>query len=87
MLFKNHLLKSKVTYFQHLRWAFVAGFRLIGAGVASIIHGFIPSLMDGKAPKTIIDIYHSHLSNHPNGEYKEMIRQAKLNKQRKNNSK
>lgn len=76
-MFENHLTKSKVTYLQHLRWAFIAGLRLIWAGIASIIHGLIPSLMDGKAPKTIIDIYHSHLVNHPNGEYKEMIEQAK----------
>lgn len=76
-MFKNHLEKSKVTYFGHLFWAVVAGFRLIYAGICSIIHGVIPTLCDGKAPKTIIDIYHSHLVNHPNEEYKEMIEKAK----------
>jgi|TARA_B110000902_G_scaffold73935_1_gene87279 hypothetical protein len=76
-MFKKHLDKSKVTYIGHAIWAFIAGLRLIWAGIASIIHGFIPSLFDGKAPKTIIDIYHSHLVNHPNDEYKKMIEQAK----------
>lgn len=76
-MFKNHLEKSKVTYFQHLRWAILAGFRLIYSGVASIIHGIFPNLFDGVAPKTIIDIYHSHLTDHPNDEYKKMIEEAK----------
>lgn len=79
-MFKSHLEKSKVTYIGHLFWAIVAGFRLIYAGICSIIHGVIPTLCDGKAPKTIIDIYHSHLVNHPNKEYQKMIEAAKKNK-------
>lgn len=76
-MFEDHLTKSKSTYFLHLTWAIIAGVRLIYAGITSIIHGFIPSLFDGVAPKTIIDIYHSHLVNHPNDEYKDMIKQAR----------
>jgi hypothetical protein len=76
-MFKDHLIKSKVTYFKHLAWAILAGLRLIYAGIASIVHGVVPILFDGTAPKTIIDIYHSHLVNHPNEEYKDMIDQAK----------
>ena len=76
-MFDNHLNKSKVTYLEHLRWAVLAGFRLIYSGLASIIHGFVPSLFDGVAPKTVIDIYHSHLKNHPNQDYKEIIDTAK----------
>lgn len=76
-MFKDHLNKSKVSYIGHIVWAVIAGLRLIWAGIASIIHGLIPSLFDGAAPKTIIDIYHSHLVNHPNDEYKKMIEQAK----------
>lgn len=76
-MFDNHLTKSKVTYLEHLRWAILAGLRLIYSGIASIIHGIFPSLFDGVAPKTVIDIYHSHLENHPNQDYKEMIAQAK----------
>lgn len=77
-MFDKHLDKSKVTYFQHLKWAMLAGIRLIYSGIASIIHGVFPNLFDGIAPKTIIDIYHTHLENHPNPDYKEMIKKAKL---------
>tara|TARA_B110000503_G_scaffold24454_1_gene38582 strand:+ start:8483 stop:8725 length:243 start_codon:yes stop_codon:yes gene_type:complete len=76
-MFKDHLNKSKVTYFKHLAWALLAGFRLIYAGITSIIHGVVPTLFDGTAPKTIINIYHSHLVNHPNKEYNNMIEKAK----------
>jgi len=75
-MFKKHLEKGKVTYPSHFTWAVFAGFRLIYAGVCSIIHGFIPTLFDGEAPHTVIDIYHSHLINHPNAEYKDMIDKA-----------
>lgn len=77
IMFDDHLNTSKVTYFEHLRWATVAGIRLIYAGITSIIHGVVPSLFDGTAPKQIIDIYHRHLEDHPNPSYKEMINNAK----------
>jgi len=76
-MFDKHLNTSKVTYFEHLRWATLTGIRLIYAGITSIIHGVIPSLFDGTAPKHIIDIYHGHLEDHPNPSYKEMINRAK----------
>ena len=72
-MFKEHLTKSKVTYWQHISWAFIAGFRLIYAGIASIIHGVAPTLLDGIPAKTVIDIYHKHLLNHPNGDYQALI--------------
>lgn len=75
-MFEDHLNKSKVTYFQHLRWAVIAGLRLIYSGFTSILHGIFPSLFDGVAPKTVIDIYHSHLLGHPNTDYKKMIEEA-----------
>ena len=76
-MFDTHLTKSNVTYLGHLKWALIAGLRLIWAGITSILHGFVPRVFDGVAPKTIIDIYHSHLVNHPNQDYKEMIKEAK----------
>ncbi len=79
-MFREHLKISKVTYLQHLVWAVTAGVRLIYAGLASIIHGLIPSLFDGSAPKQVIDIYHNHLEDHPNPKYKDMIGKAKQNK-------
>lgn len=77
IMFEKHLTKSKVSYLAHLRWALVAGIRLIYAGIASIIHGIVPSLFEGTAPKIVIDIFCSHLENHPNEEYKDMIEEAK----------
>lgn len=79
-MFDEHLKTSKVTYLEHLKWAVVAGIRLIYAGVTSIIHGFVPTLFNGSAPKQVIDIYHNHLENHPNPQYKEMINTAKERK-------
>jgi hypothetical protein len=76
-MFDKHLETSKVTYLEHLLWAVAAGIRLIYAGITSIIHGIVPTLFDGTAPKQIIDIYHKHLEDHPNPAYKEMINKAK----------
>jgi hypothetical protein len=75
-MFDNHLNKSRVTYFQHLRWAIVAGTRLIWAGIASIIHGVCPRLFDQVAPRIIIDIFYGHLKDHPNQDYKQIILEA-----------
>lgn len=76
-MFEKHLTTSKVTYLEHLAWAVISGVRLIYAGITSIIHGVVPTLFDGTAPKQVIDIYHSHLEDHPNPDYKEMIENAK----------
>jgi hypothetical protein len=73
-MFKNHLDKSQTTYFAHLKWALWAGMKLLWAGIASIIHGIVPSWFDGVAAKTVIDLYHSQLSNHPNPDYQLQIR-------------
>lgn len=69
----EHLEKSKETYLPHMVWAFLAGFRLIWAGIASIIHGLIPGWFPGTAAKTVIFLYHKRLTNHPNREYQEYI--------------
>jgi hypothetical protein len=76
-MFKDHLSISKVTYLKHLRWAVIAGLRLIYAGLASIVHGLIPSLFDDVAPKQVIDIYHNHLKDHPNPNYRDLISKNK----------
>lgn len=75
-MFDKHLKTSKVTYIQHMRWAVVAGIRLIYAGFASIIHAMIPTLFDGVAPKIIIEIFCCHLRDHPNPSYQKMIADA-----------
>jgi hypothetical protein len=74
---KEHLTKSKETYLPHFVWAFVSGFKLIWAGIASIIHGFVPGLFPGTAAKTVIDLYHKRLVDHPNKEYQNYIDSVK----------
>jgi hypothetical protein len=72
-MFKHHLDQSQTTYFAHCRWALWAGMRLIWSGIASIIHGIVPSWFDGVAAKTVIDLYHSQLADHPNPHYQQLI--------------
>lgn len=71
---KIHLEKSQETYGNHFIWAKIAGLRLIWAGIASIIHGIIPALFPGTAAKTVIDLYHKRLVDHPNKEYQDYIK-------------
>lgn len=80
LMFDKHLKTSNVTYLEHIRWAVIAGFRLIYAGMTSIIHGVNPRWFDGVAPKIIIEIYHSHLERHPNPDYQKMIKDAKASR-------
>jgi len=73
----KHLKESQTTYWPHFKWAVVAGFRLIYAGISSLIHAIHPSLFPGTAAKTVIDLYHRRLENHPNTQYQEIIKEAK----------
>jgi len=43
-MFNKHLKEANKKYFGHFRFAFIAGWLLIYAGITSIIHAFIPSL-------------------------------------------
>ena len=54
-------------------FAVTAGFKLIYAGLASLIHAFIPGAFKGTAAFTVIDLYKQRLENHPNPLYKEKI--------------
>ena len=69
----DHLKKSNTTYTAHLKWAVYAGLVLIGTGIASIIHGFIPPLFEGTTAKTIVEMFYRKLYNHPNKEYQYKI--------------
>lgn len=71
---KEHLNKSKESYASHAHWAVIAGLRLIFAGIASLIHALIPGFFQGTAAKTVIDLYHKRLVNHPNVEYQNYIK-------------
>lgn len=71
---KEHLKKSQENYYSHACWALLAGLRLILAGIASLIHALIPGYFQGTAAKTVIDLYHKRLVNHPNVEYQNYIK-------------
>lgn len=43
-MFEHHLNESGKTYLEHGRFALKAGFLLLWAGIASIIHGLLPNL-------------------------------------------
>jgi hypothetical protein len=70
---KEHLKKSCIDYVDHLKWAVSSGVQLIGLGLASIVHGFVPSLFEATAGKAIIRIFYRQLYNHPNPEYRQLI--------------
>lgn len=74
-----HLIESGVTYAQHSRWALVAGFRLIWAGFASLLHAIWPGWFPATAAYTVIDLYHQRLENHPNSDYQAYIAKVKEN--------
>ena len=56
-------------------WAFMAGLRLVWAGIASVIHGIFPNFFPGTAAKTVIDLYHERLVDHPNKDYEDYIKE------------
>ena len=70
---KRHLAKSKETWSRHCVFALFAGVKLIYAGIASIIHGFVPCFFEGTAAKIVIELYHRRLVNHPNPDYAKYI--------------
>lgn len=72
---KEHLSKSQELYTDHAIWALLAGLRLIWAGIASLLHAIVPAWFPGTAAKTVIDLYHKRLIDHPNKEYQEYIKQ------------
>ena len=86
-MFSKHLEKSKETYISHLIWAILASLRLLWAAIASLIHGFFPNLFPGTAAKTVIDLYHKRLVNHPNKEYQKYIDFYEKKYERRINSK
>jgi hypothetical protein len=73
--YQKHLEKSKTTYVEHAKWALVAGGSLLLASLASFIHAVYPGWFTGTSARTVIRLYHQRLSNHPNPEYQDYIKQ------------
>lgn len=55
MKFK-HLVENGDTYSEHFRFAYVQGFRLLKAALASFVHGVFPNVLPYYSAKTVIDI-------------------------------
>lgn len=70
---RQHLRDSKTTYFEHLKFALYAGFMLLYAAIASIIHAIIPSLFPSTAANIVTKLYNVRLKNHPNPTYRKML--------------
>lgn len=67
---KKHLEVNRVTFIQHFIFAIQAGFLLLYAGIASIIHAFCPAWFDGTPAKIVAKLYKGRIKNHPNPEYR-----------------
>ena len=50
---RAHLAAAGETYFQHLRFAGVVGLMSMGAGLACLIHAFVPALCQRTCSTTI----------------------------------
>lgn len=70
---KKHLEDSKTTYFEHLQFALYACVLLFYAGIASLIHAFVPGWFKGTPAFIVIKLYKQRLVGHPNPQYKEWI--------------
>ena len=62
-MFKKHLNEAGKSYFEHFKFAFIAGFILIYAGITSIIHAFIPSLFPFTSQKIVKKLLDRSLNN------------------------
>lgn len=55
MKFK-HLVENGDSYTEHMGFAFVQGFSLLKAALASFVHGVLPSLLPYYSAKTVVEI-------------------------------
>jgi hypothetical protein len=70
----DHLHESKTSYIEHFKFAIRAGILLLIAGLASLVHAFIPQWFQGTAAFTVIRLYKERLEDHPNPMYHEEIK-------------
>ena len=62
-MFEKHLNEAGKSYFEHFKFAFIAGFILIYAGITSIIHALIPSLFPFTSQKIVKKLLDRSLNN------------------------
>jgi hypothetical protein len=65
--FTKHPHSVGETYFEHARFAFTAGIKMVCAGLACMIHGVFPFLFIQTGSKTIINL-HEKLTQRKNKE-------------------
>lgn len=76
---KKHLEDSQCSYKEHFKFAIYAGFLLLAASIASLIHAFIPAFFKGTAAYVVIKLYKGRLENHPNLTYQNWIKDESNN--------
>lgn len=54
---KNHLENAHESYGEHLCFASHFGIRMIGGGIAAILHGLCPALFQHTGSKTLLNLY------------------------------
>lgn len=52
-MFKKHLKEAGKSYWEHFKFAFIAGFILIYAGITSIVHAIFPCLFQFTSLKIV----------------------------------
>ena len=62
-MFEKHLNEAGKSYFEHFKFAFIAGFIMIYAGITSIIHALIPSLFPFTSQKIVKKLLDRSLNN------------------------
>ena len=62
-MFKKHLNEAGKSYFEHFKFALIAGFILMYAGITSIIHALIPSLFPFTSQKIVKKLLEQSMNN------------------------
>jgi hypothetical protein len=62
-MFKKHLNEAGKNYIEHFKFAFMAGFILMYAGITSIIHALIPSLFPFTSQKIVKKLLDQSMNN------------------------
>ena len=62
-MFEKHLNEAGKSYFEHFKFAFIAGFILMYAGITSMIHALIPSLFPFTSQKIVKKLLDQSMNN------------------------
>ncbi len=62
-MFKKHLNEAGKNYIEHFKFAFMAGFILMYAGITSIIHALIPSLFPFTSQRIVKKLLDQSMNN------------------------